>query len=212
MERKYITVEEEEEYFKRIYDETIGDIENSIFLTPNYIGSDYELERIKDPQNVKSDMEKIFCIEEEKIKRLASVDIASGGILPMPYKGESVNVRIVGSPRKQVNLYISRCVIFGREDDLQYELMISSVLAKGIFSELLKTKIEIDDSLKCIVGRVFTIAGRDWPTAPKELWKIDDITKKPVSPKVYMVALRFDLEVMGNKIRLEEEGPDLVTF
>ncbi len=35
--RKYLTVEEEEEYMESVYDTVIGDIENYSFLTPNWI-------------------------------------------------------------------------------------------------------------------------------------------------------------------------------
>lgn len=36
-DRKYLSVDEEEEYMQGVYDSTIGDIENYAFLTPNWI-------------------------------------------------------------------------------------------------------------------------------------------------------------------------------
>lgn len=36
-DRKYISVDEEEEYMQEIYDSTVGEIENFMFLTPNWI-------------------------------------------------------------------------------------------------------------------------------------------------------------------------------
>lgn len=170
---------------------------------------------------IKSDMDKMFSVDEAKIGKMASVDIASGGILPLPEKGESVNIRILTVPKRVINeklpnkegMITSRCVIYGRESDLQYDFIISSTIYKGILAEMKKAKIPADDDLKCVVNRVFTIAGREWPSAPKEMWKIDDSTKKPVSPKTYSVALRLDLEAKAAPAPgLEGTAPDLMTF
>lgn len=194
MERKYITVEEEETYFQEIYDSTIGDVERAMFLTPNYLSDISDVSDVSENTNIKDDMIKTFSIETHIIDKMASIDIASGGTLPLPQKGESVNVRMLSTPRKIGRIYMTRCVIHGREVDLQYYIPILSTMAKSIFVELQKAKMPVDDSLKMIVGRVFTIVGREWAGAPKELWKIDDLTRRPTAPRVLVVALRLDLE------------------
>lgn len=170
---------------------------------------------------IKSDMDKMFSVDETKIGKMASVDIASGGVLPLPEKGESVNIRILVAPKRVINdklpnkegMITSRCVIYGRETDLQYDFIISSTIYKGILAEMKKAKIPVDDDLKCVVNRVFTIAGRDWSNAPKEMWKIDDATKRPVAPKTYSVALRLDLEAKATPAPGPEgTTPDLMQF
>lgn len=228
MERKYITIEEEEAYFQEVYDSEIGDVERNIFLTPNYLAVE-KTQDIGDIRNIKSDMEKIFGIDYVIIRKMASIDIASGGTLPLPQKGESVNIRMLSTPRKIGKTYMTRCIIYGREEDLQYDIPILSTMAKGIFVELQKAKMPVDDSLKMIVGRVFTIAGREWAGAPKELWKIDDLTRRPTAPRVLVVALRLDLEakiqtnnietrlerlehIHSDQLEVEEIQKGLVTF
>lgn len=169
---------------------------------------------------IKQQMDKMYAIDETKIGKMASVDIASGGILPLPEKGESVTIRILLAPKHVVNDKLpnresitARCVVYGRESDLQYDFWISSTIYKGILAEMKKAKMPVDEDLKCIVGRIFTIAGRDWQNAPKEMFKIDDITKKPVAPKTYSVALRLDLEAKASPTPGPEgTTPDLMTF
>jgi len=170
---------------------------------------------------IKSDMDKMFSVDDTKIGKMASVDIASGGILPLPEKGESVNIRVLTAPKRVVNdklpnkegMITSRCVIYGRESELQYDFIISSTIYKGILAEMKKAKIPVDDDLKCITNRVFTIAGREWPNAPKEMWKPDEVTKKLVAPKTYSVALRLDLEAKAAPAPGPEgTAPDIMNF
>lgn len=169
---------------------------------------------------IKETMDKLYQIDEEKIKKMASVDIATGGVLPLPEKGDSVNIRILSPPKHVVNEKLpnkegaisARCVIFGKESDLQYDLWLSSTIYKGILAELKKNNIPTDNDLKCVVNRIFTIAGKEWPTAPKEMWKIDEVTKKPVAPKTYGVAIRLDLESKIVPIEPTGTTPDLMTF
>lgn len=170
---------------------------------------------------IKQTMDKMYAVDESKIGKMASVDIASGGVLPLPEKGESVNIRILSAPKTVLNEKLpnkegaisARCVIYGKETDLQYDFWISSTIYKGILAELKKAKIPVDDDLKCIVNRVFTIAGREWPNAPKEMFRIDDATKKPVPPKTYSVALRLDLEARATPAPGPEgTSPDLINF
>lgn len=170
---------------------------------------------------IKQDMDKMFQVDETKIGKMASVDIASGGVLPLPEKGESINIRVLTAPKHVINeklpnkegMNTSRCVIYGRESDLQYDFIISSTIYKGILAELKKAKVPVDEDLKCIINRVFTIAGREWPNAPKEMWKIDDVTKRPVAPKTYSVALRVDLEAKAAPPPGPEgTAPELMSF
>lgn len=170
--------------------------------------------------SIKELMDKTYAIDEAKIKKMADVDIASGGALPLPEKGESVNIRVLSAPRHVANeklpnkegAFSARCVIFGKEADMQYDFWVSSTIYKGILAELKKNNIPADAELKCIVGRVFTIAGKEWPNAPKEMWKIDEFTHKPVAPKTYGVALRMDLEQKAAPIAPQGTAPDLMTF
>ena len=172
--------------------------------------------------SIKEQMEKSFGIDQTKIDKMASVNIATGGQLPLPEKGESVNIRILTPPKyvhneklpgKDKDMYTSRCVIFGRETDLQYDIILSSTITKGILAELKKNNVPVDSDLKCIVNRVFTIAGKEWPSAPKEMWKIDDVTKRPVAPKTYSVALRTDLEAnVASATEPVGSAPDLMSF
>jgi hypothetical protein len=170
---------------------------------------------------IKSDMDKMFQVDDTKIGKMASVDIASGGVLPLPEKGESVNIRVLTVPKRVVNdklpnkegMITSRCVIYGREGELQYDFIISSTIYKGILAEMKKAKIPVDDDLKCIVNHIFTIVGREWPNAPSQMFKIDDVTKKPVPPKTYSVALRLDLEASAAPAPGPEgTAPDIMNF
>jgi hypothetical protein len=210
MSYKYVSVKQEEEYF----DETLGksvDIENAMFLTPNYFSKDGFADNYSPDLNMFAIMKDTFGIEEEVIKNYARQDLASGGRLPMPCSGESVNVRMLRPPKiVGKSAFVGRCTIFGREVDLQYDIQFSSNIVKGILAEFEKNNISIDPGMTCIVNRVFTIAGKLWYTAPKELWRVDEITKRPVAPFVYVVTLRTDLEAMENKIFRDPE--DLMTM
>lgn len=171
---------------------------------------------------IKQDMEKMYSVDPTKIDKMASVDIASGGILPLPEKGESVNIRMLTAPKLVTNeklpnpdkkSWTSRCVIYGKEADLQYDFWVSSTIFKGVLAEMKKAKIPVDDDMKCVVGHIFTIAGREWPNAPKEMWRVDEVTQKLVAPKTYSVALRLDLEAKAAPAPgLEGTAPDLMTF
>lgn len=195
-DRKYISVVEEEKYFEEIYNKMVAESE-SIFLTPNYAPLFRTVTENKD-DGIKSELDTLFGIDEEVeevIKKVASFDMASGGLLPMPEMGESVNVRFLHGPYCMFGrIYMTRIAIYGREYDLQYDFFFSGTIYKGILAEMMKAKIPVDKDLRCIVNRVFTIAGRQWVQAPKELWRQDEVTKRMVAPKTYAVALRMDLE------------------
>jgi|SRR3972149_1609836 len=170
--------------------------------------------------SIKETMDKMFGIDQGKIDKMASVNIATGGQLPLPEKGQSVNIRILSPPKHVANeklpnkegMIVSRCVIFGRETEVQYDLILSSTIYKGILAELKKNNVPTDSDLKCIVNRIFTIAGKEWGSAPKEMWRIDDLTKRPVAPKTYSVALRLDLESQMAPTEPAGSAPDLMSF
>jgi hypothetical protein len=45
------------------------------------------------------------------------------------------------------------------------------------------------------------------------MWKIDDVTKRPVAPKTYSVALRTDLESsVASTTEPTGSAPDLMNF
>lgn len=171
--------------------------------------------------SIKELMDKTYAIDETKIKKMADVDIATGGALPLPEKGESVNIRVLSPPRhvtneklpdKEKGAFSARCVIFGKEEGVTYDFWVSSTIYKGLLAEFKKNNIPADAELKCIIGRVITIAGKEWPNAPKEMWKIDEITHKPIAPKTYGVALRLDLEAKAAPVAPQGTAPDLLSF
>lgn len=156
-------------------------------------------------------LDKIHNVDHNKIDKISDIDYAIGGLLPLPEKGESVNIRIIEKPRYVNDKIFVRCVIYGRETDLQYDLYMSTTIYKGIIAEIRREKIPVDDDLKCIVEHVFTIAGRDWYTAPREMWRFDKMTKKYVPPKIYAVGIRLDLEKQDNLAKdMNQVSKDMV--
>ncbi len=172
--------------------------------------------------SLKDIMDKAFKVDEAKIAKMAEVDIASGGQLPLLEKGESITIKFVTAPKHVLNEKLpnkegaitARCVVHRREDGLTYDLWISSTIYKGLLTELKKAKVPVDNDLTCIVGRIFTIVGKDWHSAPKDMWKINEVTKKPESPKTYGISLRTDLEQqnVGNENVETGKQPDLMGF
>lgn len=118
--------------------------------------------------------------------------------LPLPGNGESINVRILAPPERindeqNNDIFVCRCQTLGNIKD-HFWLHINSTIYKGVSIELKKANIHIDNDLKCMVGCIFTIVGREWFRAPKELWKPDEKTGELIPPKTFAVALRKDLE------------------
>lgn len=174
---------------------------------------------------IKDQMDSTFEVDPEKIDNMAKNDIASGGQLPLPGIGEHVNIKYIGSPRLVENekmaggkAFVARCVIFGEDDGLQFDVFLPSTIYKGMLAELKKFNVEVDDDMKCIVHRVFTVSGKQWDTAPKEMWRDDPLSGRPVPPKTYNTALRPDLEAREGMVQASVEGnpggssPDLFSF
>lgn len=111
--------------------------------------------------------------------------------LPMPNIGENVTIEIVSTPKivdsrfNEDGMITARCKLHGC-GDLEYDLICTNTIWKGIIKELRENRIPVDDELKCIVGRIFTIIGREWYSAPKQFWK----NNPPRPPKIYSVILR----------------------
>lgn len=145
------------------------------------------------PGSIKELMDRIFNADKYKINKLINIGISYEGILPMPEKGESVNIRILTAPKNINNVGVSRCAIYGHTD-FQFDIWLSKTIYKGILAELKRAEIPVDNNMRCIVGHVFTVAGREWHTAPIDMWSFDSNTNKNVPPKTYAVALRPDLE------------------
>jgi hypothetical protein len=218
-----ITATDEEIYFDKIMDYWEGTLKGSMNHTPNYLGlkgypedlqeKDFDFGFQEKSDNILEDMKKEFEIDWSIIERVSKIDIASGGRLPLPEKGESVNVRFLTDPKRLGSIYYARCVIYGRESDLQYDCLLPCTLMKWVFSEFEKAKIPIDNMLKCMVGRVFTIAGREWYDCPRELWRPDEVTHKLIAPKTFLAALRLDLEAKAAPSPGPEgTAPDLLFY
>jgi hypothetical protein len=114
--------------------------------------------------------------------------------IQLPDKAESINIRILAPPERikdqNKDIYVCRCQVLGIKQ--HYLLKLDSTIYKGMSTELKKANIHIDDDLKCLVNCVFTIAGREWFRAPKELWKPDE-KGELVPPKTFAIALRKDI-------------------
>lgn len=119
--------------------------------------------------------------------------------LPLPENGESVNIRILAPPEyldinnsnfKDCKIIAVRIQVLGIKE--HFWLHINSTIYKGMLAEFGKAKIHVDPDLKCMVGCIFTIAGRIWEKAPKELWKPDG-KGELLPPKTYAIALRKDI-------------------
>jgi hypothetical protein len=129
--------------------------------------------------------------------------------LLMPEKGEAVNIRILTAPKQynrfgidnEENIIVSKCErllnnIYGSIGSIASapeQLVLFSTLYKEMLAELKKYNIAVDKDLNCIVGRVWTIKCISWLNGPKELWKINEFTKRPIAPKTYSITLRRDL-------------------
>lgn len=137
-------------------------------------------------------------------------------LLPLPENGESINVRILAPPeylcteeeeieeetirrigirRIEARRIGARCQVLGIKQ--HFLLKITSIIYKGMLAEFSKAKISVDDDLRCMVGCIFTIAGRQWFQAPKEFWISDEKTGELVPPTTFAIALRKDLMNMG---------------
>lgn len=107
-------------------------------------------------------------------------------MLPLPDNGHSITIIIMDSPRFIVNDQfpeesglMAKCFIFGKVLIIDYDIKLSPSIYKEISKELKKHDIKVDTDLKCLVGRMFTITGRQMPDN-KEI--------------TYDVKLRLDLE------------------
>ncbi len=138
-----------------------------------------------------------------------SVTMINGiSFLPLPENRESYNVRILAPPEhlniNHINrsgdtqnsdigtdIVASRCQVLGIKQ--HFWLHINSIIYKGMLVEMKKAKIFVDEDLKCMVNCIFTIGGRRWFTAPRELWKVDKNLGYSVPPTTFCIALRKDL-------------------
>lgn len=142
----------------------------------------------------------------KKVDNRADLDLP---FLVMPEKGESVTFRILTAPKQyntigidnEENIIGSRCEVLINDmiDSMvcvpEKLLIFNSTIYKGMLIELEKHNIVVDKHLECLVGRVWTIRGIQWLQGPKELWTIDAVTKLPVCPTTYSIALRKELEL-----------------
>lgn len=108
-------------------------------------------------------------------------------LLTLPDIGDSVTIKIITAPIKMRTEMFSLCNVMHL--DKEYFLRITSTIYKGIIRELETNDISVDNNLECIENRIFKITGIEWHTAPKEMWKFDEITKIFNPPKIFAVKL-----------------------
>lgn len=106
-------------------------------------------------------------------------------LLPMPNIGESIDIII--RSKRPYNPYIE-CSIVGNEDT--YNMYMATVIVKDIIRDLMKNGITIDDDMKCIIGRVFTITCIEWSEAPKNFCTFDKNTNQYKPPKIYHASMK----------------------
>ncbi len=172
-------------------------------------------------QNIVEMFDKIYNVDQEKIDKMSRIDIAPGGKLPLPEKGESMTVFAIAAPtlvtlpdgKKFGNIRIK---LYNSKQDVPFDWNLSKTAWMGIRKEFARLKMQIDQEMKCLIGVPITITGKDWNTAPSEIWQTDPITGKKVSPKTYNINIREDL-MEANKNKANEgttglDKPDLMSF
>ena len=144
-----------------------------------------------------------FAIDEEKIGKMASTDIALGGRIKMPEKGEQITIWLTTSPKYIENpklptgsAFVSRAKKYNPDkknfDEIEADFIWASTTYKTFAAELKRKKM--DRSEVAMKNRIITIVGRDWANADKSIWKTNEITGESTSPKTYSLEIRQDLE------------------
>jgi len=121
-----------------------------------------------------------YGIEEEKIERMAQVQVSEGGRIELPDIGEELLVYVTRDPveveseklkdRGIETAYFARCrkvtVSNGKVEvgNVEYDLPISKTMGMTAIASMKRAGLE-DTSLE---GKVFLITAREWKGAPEE--------------------------------------------
>lgn len=98
-------------------------------------------------------------------------------VLEIPEKGE-IHFQIISNIKFDEKLgWSAKCLIYGKE--IEYDILISDNIYKGMLATLKNNNITVDDGLKIVVGKVFTIDSK-------------------------RISLRPDLESLPRKIKLPQ--------
>jgi len=148
---------------------------------------------------------KEYGIEEEKIERMASVQVSEGGRIELPEPGEELLVYITKNPVKVESeklkergietAYFARCrkvrVTNGEVEvgNVEYDLPVSKTIFMTAVASLKREGYEPKDW----EGKVFLITARYWKDAPKEYKKDKGVVK------TYVMTFKKDLTEKVNK-------------
>ena len=167
-------------------------------------------------QNLIETFDKIYAVDQEKIEKMSKINIAPGGKLPLPEKGEATTVFSVSSPTLETlpdgkQFGNIRVKIYNDQTDLIYDWNLSKTAWIGIRKEFKRLNMPMDQEAKCLINIPITIAGKDWKSAPQEMWQ--NIGGKRISPKTYNITIRDDIMKMNeNKSGEISSQTDLMTF
>ena len=131
---------------------------------------------------------KIYKIEDEKVERMAKVQVSEGGRIELPKPGESLLVYITRNPVKveadklkergiDVALFARCRKVLVRNgsveiDTVEYDLPMSKTMVMSCVASLKRAGSDMN-----LEGKVFLIVARDWKTAPEEYKKDKGVVK-----------------------------------
>ena len=158
---------------------------------------------------------KEYEIEEEKIERMAQVQVSEGGRIELPEPGEELLVYITRNPVKVESeklkergietAYFARCrkvrVANGEVEvgNVEYDLPVSKTIFMTAAASLKRAGLSPRDW----EGKVFLITARYWKDAPAEYKK----GKEKV--KTYMMTYKEDLTKKASGVEVPEYEDDI---
>jgi len=158
---------------------------------------------------------KEYEIEDEKIERMAQVQVSEGGRIELPEPGEELLVYITRNPVKVESeklkergietAYFARCrkvrVTNGEVEvgNVEYDLPVSKTIFMTAAASLKRAGLSPRDW----EGKVFLITARYWKDAPAEYKK----GKEKV--KTYMMTYKEDLTKKASGVEVPEYEDDI---
>lgn len=126
-------------------------------------------------------------IPDKEIEEETKIDIKKLPELNMPKIGENVKIRIVGVPEylSKKNVYIPVMLIDNGIDKGMFRIKITKTIFGGLLVQFKKRNEEIDEDMKCVIGKVMTIEGKEYSK-----YKGIDKTGKEWKSKIFDV--KFD--------------------
>lgn len=170
--------------------------------------------------SIVQEIKQMYSIDEEKIDKMSKINMAPGGKLPLPSIGESITVVPTSGPIistlpdgnriANIKVYVQRDV-----ERLLYDWPLSKTAVMGIFKEIKRLEITLDDNMTCIKNIPITIVGKEWGTAPANFWSSNQTTGVKTPPKTYGITFRTDLQeqaIQKETIIGGINAPDLMNF